>query len=122
MRLHKPMPRRRPSKNTRAALAAQARAAAASPLERDAEGKFCREVKDRGGITRKMNGLGFRSWPDRAVVKPKVKPLLWIEFKRKGEPLTPLQQQCHWMLQRMGQQVITCYTVEQALIAYDLHR
>lgn len=39
---------------------------------------------------RKMNGLGYRSWPDRMFCIPGGKPF-YIEFKAPGKDLEPLQ-------------------------------
>lgn len=44
----------------------------------------------RGIDAWKINGMGARSRPDRQFMIPGGKPF-WIEFKRPGEGLTPLQ-------------------------------
>jgi hypothetical protein len=70
-----------------------------------------------------MNGLGFRDWPDREVLKPGVKRALWIEFKRLGEHLTEGQLVMqHRLRMELGQRVVTCYTVEMAKHYYERHR
>lgn len=53
------------------------------PLERVVEATFMRKVKDyRLPVKiRKMNGLGFASWPDRLIIGPRGFTM-WIEFKR----------------------------------------
>lgn len=88
------------------------------PIEAKAEEKFCRMVKARGGIVRKMNGLGFRSWPDRLVIGPYGVHLM-IEFKRVGFGLTPLQESLHRELKKLGQQVFVFYTAEDAIAEYE---
>jgi hypothetical protein len=91
------------------------------PLEKTAEKRFVEYVKDEGGATRKMNGLGYRSWPDQLAIKPGVKPGLWVEFKRVGEDPTPLQKDLHKLLRQLGQRVVVAWTFEQARKAYDEH-
>lgn len=91
------------------------------PLEAWIEKKFCGFVKDDGGVTRKMNGMGFNSWPDRICLKPGVVRPLWVEFKRRGMKATPLQKENHKMLRRMGQAVVVCDTYEKAVKAYRQH-
>lgn len=53
------------------------------PLEAAIEKQFLRLVKDRRlpVLIRKMNGLGFASWPDRLIIGPQ-RFSMWIEFKR----------------------------------------
>jgi len=54
------------------------------PLEAKEEADFMRDLK-KSGVEfkiRKMNGLGYRSWPDRLVLGPK-RFMVWIELKRK---------------------------------------
>jgi hypothetical protein len=77
---------------------------------------------ERRGITRKMDGLGFRSWPDRQCLKRGVTRPLWVELKRLGEKATKTQKDCHRMLRRMGQVVVVCDTLGKAKRAYDAHR
>ena len=83
------------------------------PLERDIEKKACKGIRALGGITRKMNGLGFRSWPDRLIIGNGF--AFWIEFKRPGEEPTPLQRKLHDQLGRMSQTVYVFDNAEQAV-------
>jgi len=69
-----------------------------------------------------MNGLGFRDWPDREVLKPQVFRVLWIEFKRPGEELTTSQEVMQEELMAMGQHVVTCFNDKEARAAYEAHR
>lgn len=101
-------------------------------LERTVEGRCDDHAKARGWTSRKMNGLGFRSWPDRLFIPPPVpqKKLnfpggrnaaqqsvrrdprnaqkmqrFWVEFKREGEEPTPAQKQIHRDLRARGEAV-----------------
>jgi hypothetical protein len=77
------------------------------PLEAKEEKDFLRELKKlpRKFITRKMNGQGFRSWPDRLVMGEYGFTML-IEIKRKivGK-LSPGQEDFFPLLGDMGHQV-----------------
>lgn len=70
-------------------------------LEKKIEAAVVAYAKKKGFLCRKMNGLGFRSWPDRLFISPHGE-YLWIEFKRPGESLTPLQAAFHMQLQERG--------------------
>jgi hypothetical protein len=51
-------------------------------------------ASSHGWVSRKMNGLGFNSWPDRLFIPPKKTRFgnkFWVEFKRLGEVPTPAQ-------------------------------
>lgn len=58
----------------------------------------------RGIISRKMNGIGYRAWPDRLFIGPHL-PELWIEFKRKNEEPRPDQRHVIKQLTKMGRLV-----------------
>lgn len=77
-------------------------------LERAIENDFLRRLKTLGLgerlKTRKMNGLGNASWPDRLIIGPRGFAV-WIEFKRPGEPLTKGQEDLHAELRAIGQTV-----------------
>lgn len=77
-------------------------------LEKSVEDRCVRYVKLRGWLVRKMNGLGYRAWPDRLFIPPRlsrVKRPLWVEFKRVGEKPTVLQDQIHKLLRARGERV-----------------
>jgi hypothetical protein len=76
----------------------------------------------RGGLTRKMNGLGFRDWPDRECLKPWVVTPLWVELKRLGETSTVSQLLLQERLLDLGQSVVECDTLAKAKAAYEAHR
>ncbi len=91
-------------------------------LESTLENSAIEYAKGFGVLSRKMNGWGFNSWPDRvflprmaakkfkrgnpAVWLPLVwLPLLWVEFKREGKAASDLQADMHKELRRRGQHV-----------------
>lgn len=55
----------------------------------------CRvHAQERGWESRKMNGLGFRDWPDRFFISPiraAHRRSFWVEFKKPGNEPTPSQ-------------------------------
>lgn len=59
-------------------------------LEKTIERAFVRKVEKLGCLTRKLNGEGARSWPDRLVLGPGGF-CAFIEFKRPGGKLTDAQ-------------------------------
>ena len=59
-------------------------------LERHIEERVIKWAKNQGWRVRKMNGLGYRSWPDRMFIGPGF--VAFIEFKRPKEVPTTLQQ------------------------------
>lgn len=70
-------------------------------------------AKKRGLVSRKMNGLGFRAWPDRLFLPPNMaapwashSKLLWVEFKKPGLAPTPAQARLHDDLLCRGQPVV----------------
>jgi hypothetical protein len=76
----------------------------------------CRKyAHDRGWTSRKMNGMGFRSWPDRFFLPParagrqayqlQLKRRFWVEFKRPSEEPTPDQARMHRDLRARGETV-----------------
>ena len=72
-------------------------------LESSIERAVCDHAKHRGVLTRKLDGMGHRSWPDRMLLCRG--RIIFIEFKRKGEAPTPLQAACHKQLTENGFQV-----------------
>lgn len=77
------------------------------PLEAKEEKDFVHALK-KSGIdfkTRKMNGLGYRSWPDRLVLGPECF-IIFIELKRKEiGRLSPGQEELFKDLSFMGHEV-----------------
>ncbi len=70
-------------------------------LEGDIEGRVVKWAKKNGWVTRKMNGLGYRSWPDRLFLH-RFGVAAFIEFKRKGKLPTPQQGDMLVDLQKRG--------------------
>lgn len=92
------------------------------------------KAKERGWVSRKMNGLGFRDWPDRLFIRPlklisrhsrQLLPAalsprrgwtyqrpVWVELKRRGEVPTLNQSVLHKMLRDRGEDVRVIDTKE----------
>jgi hypothetical protein len=70
-------------------------------LERDLEGYFTLQCKKRGILSLKLNVRYARGWPDRVVVLPNQR-VLWVELKRPGGKLSPLQTKLHIALLQQG--------------------
>jgi hypothetical protein len=85
-------------------------------LERGIENRACKEIVKLGGLTRKMNGLGNRSWPDRLIIGFGVQ--YYIEFKKPGEDPTPLQLKLHRELRKRGHIVLVLDNVEDAVRSF----
>lgn len=65
-----------------------------------------------GAEARKMNGLGAAAWPDRLFILPWGRAV-FVEFKREGEPLTPLQKNMQKTLRRLGHACEECRSVAE---------
>jgi len=63
----------------------------------------------------KMTPAGVRGWPDRVILW-NGSGILFIEWKRSGEKLRPLQAHIHDNLRRMGFDVRTFDTLDAALV------
>ncbi len=101
-------------------------------LERKTEERCLNRAKARGWLSRKLNGLGFRAWPDRLMIPsatlprsviagPVIAPPFWIEFKRWGEDLSPDQARLQKDLKARGCEVVTVwcdYDFDEALRQY----
>ncbi len=83
-------------------------------LESDIEKRFVRELKKLGCKSRKLNGTGYRDWPDRLVLVPGGVSL-FIEFKRPGETLRESQQNLHDEAAELGHTWYTFDSWEKAL-------
>lgn len=75
----------------------------------------CRLVaRAAGWESRKMNGMGFRDWPDRLFVPPRPprrRRPFWVEFKRPGEEPTTSQWARIKDLRARGERVHICDSV-----------
>ena len=56
--------------------------------EAEEEATFVRKARARGFLCRKLNGAGFRGWPDQLVISP-LGNIRFIEFKRPGKYKDP---------------------------------
>jgi hypothetical protein len=88
-------------------------------LEKDIENKVTKIAKREGWMTRKMNGLGNRSWPDRLYISPEGR-IVWIEFKRPDGALSEGQKALIDDLRLFKQSVFVCYSVEEGLHALGI--
>jgi len=73
-------------------------------LERDLEGYFAKQCKKKGLMTLKLNVRFSRGWPDRIVVLENGQ-VMWVELKRPGGKLSPLQVKVHLELHKWKQEV-----------------
>lgn len=89
--------------------------------ERVAENNNLAYAKKRGLICRKMNGLGFRDWPDRLFIGKGV--IFWIEYKVRGKGPTPNQAKLHEVLRGWGQHVyvVDDKNVGREIINYEIN-
>lgn len=84
-------------------------------LEIEIEQKACEIALEELGVTNvKMKAAGFNGYPDRQFFIPGGRPL-FIEFKRPGEPLDPLQVIIINRLRYYGYQVEVADSVEEAI-------
>jgi hypothetical protein len=85
-------------------------------LEKGIEQAALRKIKKRWPRVqiRKLNGFGFRSWPDRMFFFPQG-VLVLMEFKRPGEYLTPAQSYITSQLRNLGYHVYVCDNAEEAV-------
>lgn len=79
-----------------------------TPLERTIEDACLRRANKNGWMSRKMNGMGFNSWPDRLFIAPNGDHI-YVEFKRPGQKPTTKQLALH---KRMTQQGCTVLVVD----------
>jgi len=70
------------------------------PLESEVEATVVAYAKSKGCMERKMNGPGYRGWPDRLFMYNG--KTIWIEFKRLGERPDNLQRFLHGRLRDNG--------------------
>lgn len=56
--------------------------------EAEEEATFVRKARAKGFLCRKLNGEGYRGWPDQMTVSP-LGNIKFIEFKRPGRYKDP---------------------------------
>ena len=83
-------------------------------LESAIEGAVERWAKTNRIMTRKMNGAGNRSWPDRMYIFPDGK-IAFIEFKATGRKLTVSQKELHDKLKAKNVDVTMCDNKHDAM-------
>ena len=76
-------------------------------LEKKIEGNVCEYAQKKGFLTPKINVIGERGWPDRLFIDPEGW-CVWIEFKQKGKPCTPIQIYRQGILAARGFMVFVC--------------
>lgn len=93
------------------------------PNESRIEARADGHAKALGWTSRKMNGLGFRSWPDRLFIPPKQKLIarrpFWVEFKKHDGVLTKDQARLIAELRARGERVRVCHSFEEFIVAFD---
>lgn len=114
-------------KPNRKAAAAVRRALARKENEGAIEQRCVDHARDRRWLARKMNGLGFRSWPDRLFIPRETKALLsqrraiWVEFKRPGEGPTLEQRRMHKDLRARGEVVYIVDNLRDFIKIFERH-
>lgn len=80
-------------------------------LERDLEKYFSAQCKKYRILTLKLHVRFARGWPDRIVALENGE-VLWVELKRPGGVISPLQQRVHDDLGKLGHKVHVVYSKE----------
>ena len=75
-------------------------------LENRVENRLVKLIKEQGGLALKFDPSIMNGMPDRQVLLPYLKGrMIWVELKRPGEELRPLQAKRKKDLEAMGYQV-----------------
>lgn len=87
-------------------------------LESSVENPVVAYAKKKGVLVRKMNGIGFRGWPDRLFIF-KGGVSCWVEFKAPGKlkNLSANQQEIIKQLEALGQHV---YVVDNKEVGKEI--
>lgn len=80
--------------------------------EKDIEHRLVQEVKRAGGICPKLTCPGMDGMPDRLVLLPTGR-IAFVEVKRPGGVVRPLQAVRHAQLRRLGFKVAVLDGIEQ---------
>lgn len=80
-------------------------------LEKTIEAYLRNQVKKRGGIAFKFVSPGYNGVPDRLIVMPGGS-MYFVEVKNERGRLSPLQVQCHKMLEALGVPVFVVWSKE----------
>jgi hypothetical protein len=87
-------------------------------LEREIEAVVCTYAKEKGFLVYKFTSPSRAGVPDRMFLAPHQR-VFWIEFKREGQKLTPLQERECDKLADCGFEVYVCDSVEQGKAVID---
>lgn len=79
-----------------------------TPKEKNVEAYLVKEIHKLGGKAYKFVSPAHRSVPDRIILMPNGR-LWFVEVKRSGGKLTPLQEQELDRLEAYGQKTFICY-------------
>ena len=80
--------------------------------EKELERKLVQAVRATDGICPKFTSPGFDGMPDRIVLLPEG-GIGFVEVKRHGEKLRPLQESRHILLRQLGFQVFILDNINQ---------
>lgn len=80
-------------------------------LERDIEKYLVAEVRKRGGEAYKFTSPAMRGVADRLVVMPGA--VWFVELKRPGGKLTPLQERFALRMEDLGQRYALLCSIEE---------
>lgn len=83
-------------------------------LEKQIETAGVGRARRKGWIAIKV---GYNGWPDRQFIQRSVSP--WIEVKRPGGKLTPLQAKKIEILRSAGVPVAVCYSADEMIAFLD---
>lgn len=88
--------------------------------EAEEEAHFVRKARAKGFLCRKMNGEGYRGWPDQ-LIEGQGQSHWYIEFKRPGkykdpkDGLSANQLEMVTKLRALGKQVLVTDSADEAL-------
>lgn len=94
-------------------------APASTELEKHIEARFVRACTKRGWLCLKQNVTGRRGYPDRLVIREDGTHV-WIELKRQGGVLSPMQVVSIDGLKARNCAVHVCYSAEEAVAAVEM--
>jgi hypothetical protein len=80
-------------------------------LEKELERKFVKGIEKIGGKCRKFVSPGWKGAPDRIVLMPGEK-IYFVELKKPGKKLGPLQKQRIKELQQLGFKALYLDSIE----------
>jgi hypothetical protein len=88
------------------------------PLESEIEGAFVKYAQARGCYALKLRLDGRNGWPDRTVIGPEGL-VMFVEFKRPGSKLRPMQRVWVKVLESQGFVVIRPTRIGEAEAKLD---